>query len=131
MALKRLKCLEAKMLKDPKLKTFLNNTMQHYDEKRYIRKLEKWELSNSPRSWYLPIFTVTNPNKKKTHLVWDAAAQVDGISLNDTILKVLLRFRERPIAVSGDIREMFLIQRSKWLNSRIILRIFTRRMDSK
>ncbi|XP_070070197.1 uncharacterized protein [Drosophila takahashii] len=117
MALKKLKCLEAKMLKDPKLKTFLNNTMQHYEEKRYIRKLEKWELSNNPRSWYLPIFTVTNPNKKKTRLVWDAAVQVDGISLNDTLLKgpdmlvslmgVLLRFRERPIAVSGDIREMF------------------------
>ncbi|XP_070851598.1 uncharacterized protein [Drosophila suzukii] len=105
------------MLKDPKLKTFLSNTMRHYKEKRYIRKLEKWELSNSPRSWYLPILTVTNLNKKMTRLVWDAAAQVDGISLNDTILKgpdmlvsfmgVLLRFRERPIAVSGDIREMF------------------------
>jgi len=74
-------------------------------------------LSNSPRSWYLPILTVTNPNKKKTLLVWDAAAKVDGISLNDTILKgrdmlvslmgVLLRFRERPTAVSGDIREIF------------------------
>jgi len=40
MALKRLKCLEAKMLKNPKLKTFLSNTMQHYEEKRYICKLE-------------------------------------------------------------------------------------------
>jgi len=118
MALKRLKCLKAKMLKDPKLKTFLSNTMQHYEEKRYIRKLEKWELSNSPHSWYFPIFTVTNPNKNKTRLVWDAAPQVDGISLNDTILKgsdmlmslmgMLLRFRERPIAVSGDIRKLLI-----------------------
>jgi len=87
MALKRLKCLETKMIKDPKLKTFLNNAMQHYEEKGYIRKFGNWELSKSPRSWYLPIFTVTSPNKKKTRLVWDAATQVEDISLNDTLLK--------------------------------------------
>lgn len=70
------------------------------------------------RIWYLPVFAVTNKNKpNKTRLVWDAAATVDGISLNTllytgpdinaTLLEVLLRFRERHIAVNGDIEEMF------------------------
>ncbi|XP_070067166.1 uncharacterized protein [Drosophila virilis] len=101
MAVKRLKCLEAKMSKDPPLKEFMMNTMHDYKQKGYIRRL----------------MDITNPNKKKTRLVWDAATKVSGMSLNDCLLKgpgtlaslmgVLIRFRERPIAVSGDIMEMF------------------------
>ncbi|XP_070067189.1 uncharacterized protein [Drosophila virilis] len=101
MPVKRLKCLEAKMSKDPPLKEFMMNTMHVYKQKGYIRRLKD----------------ITNPNKKKTRLVWDAAAKVSGMSLIDCLLKgpdtlaslmgVLIRFRERPVAVSGDIREMF------------------------
>ncbi|XP_070067139.1 uncharacterized protein [Drosophila virilis] len=76
MAVKRLKCIEAKMSKDPPLKEFMMNTMHDYKQKGYIRRLKD----------------ITNPNKKKTGLVWDAAAKVSGMSLND---------------LSGDIREMF------------------------
>ncbi|XP_070066879.1 uncharacterized protein [Drosophila virilis] len=117
MAVKRLKCLEAKMSKDPSLKELLMNTMHDYKQKGYIRRLKDSELVANTTSWFLPIFTVTNPNKKKTGLVWDAAAKFSGMSLNDCLLKgpdtlaslmgVLIRFREHPIAVSGDIREMF------------------------
>ncbi|KAL7726341.1 hypothetical protein ACLKA6_001558 [Drosophila palustris] len=117
MALKRLKCLEAKMSKDPQLKEFMLATMNSHKHKGYIRRLEDSELAPNDITWFLPIFTVTNPNKKKTRLVWDAAARSHGVSLNDCLLKgpdtlaslmgILIRFRERPIAVSGDIREMF------------------------
>ncbi|XP_070067147.1 uncharacterized protein [Drosophila virilis] len=117
MAVKRLKCLKAKMSKDPPLKEFMMNTMHDYKQKGYIRRLKDSQLVANTTSWFLRIFTVTNPNKKKTRLVWDAAAKVSGMSLNDCLLKgpdtlaslmgVLIRFRERPIAVSGDIREMF------------------------
>ncbi|KAL7726352.1 hypothetical protein ACLKA6_001569 [Drosophila palustris] len=117
MALKRLKCLEANMSKDPQLKEFMLATMNSHKHKGYIRRLEDSELAPNDITWFLPIFTVTNPNKKKTRLVWDAAARSQGVSLNDCLLKgpdtlaslmgILIRFRERSIAFSGDIREMF------------------------
>ncbi|XP_046867524.1 uncharacterized protein LOC124460545 [Drosophila willistoni] len=105
------------MAKDIDLRSFMLDTMQSYEEKGYIRRLTESELNKGKSSWFLPIFTVTNPNKNKTRLVWDAAAKVKGTSLNDVLLKgpdilaslvgVLIRFRERPVAVAGDISEMF------------------------
>ncbi|KAL7723253.1 hypothetical protein ACLKA6_018420 [Drosophila palustris] len=85
MALKRLKCLEAKMSKDPQLKEFMLATMNSHKHKEYIRRLEDSELAPNDITWFLPIFTVTNPNKKKTRLVWDAAARSQGVSLNDCL----------------------------------------------
>ncbi|KAL7730604.1 hypothetical protein ACLKA6_000595 [Drosophila palustris] len=81
MALKLLKCLEAKMSKDPQLKEFMLATMNSHKHKGYIRRLEDRELAPNDITWYLLIFTVTNPNKKKTRLVWDAAARSQGVSL--------------------------------------------------
>ncbi|XP_060665220.1 uncharacterized protein LOC132797494 [Drosophila nasuta] len=104
-------------VEDPQLRNFMLTTMKNYKENRYIRRLDDSELARKDITWFLPIFTVTNPNKKKTRLVWDAAAKIQGVSLNDCLLKgpdtlaslmgILIRFRERPIAISGDIREMF------------------------
>ncbi|XP_054745916.1 uncharacterized protein LOC129250308 [Anastrepha obliqua] len=117
MAIRRLSCLESKMKRDSSIRQFLINKIHDYEKKGYVRKLNKNEIKYSARSWYLPIFTVLNANKKKTRLVWDAAARVKGVGLNDMLLKgpdllksllgVLLRFRERRFAVCGDIREMF------------------------
>ncbi|XP_065083433.1 uncharacterized protein LOC135705588 [Ochlerotatus camptorhynchus] len=119
MAMKRLLCLEKKLLKEPDLAKAFNEKLREYEQKGYIRKLSPDELDVSyPRSWYLPIFPVRNPNKPgKLRIVWDAAAAVNGISLNSVLLKgpdwlasiviVLYKFREFRIAVAGDIVEMF------------------------
>lgn len=119
MAKQRLNCLEKRFQKNPDLKALMQKQMDDYKSKGYVKKLSSSEL-NKPveKVWYLPIFPVINPNKPgKVRMVWDAAAQVDGVSLNSLLLKgpdqlssligVLFRFREYEIAVCGDIEQMF------------------------
>ncbi|XP_065092537.1 uncharacterized protein LOC135713357 [Ochlerotatus camptorhynchus] len=120
MALRRHHCLMKRMERDSSLAETLRAKMDDYMQKGYVRKLSPEELREpKDRIWYLPIFPVFNPNKpNKVRIVWDAAATVGGVSLNSVLMKgpdlltalpfVLYRFRERPIAVSGDIAEMFL-----------------------
>ncbi|XP_062706189.1 uncharacterized protein LOC134287695 [Aedes albopictus] len=120
MALRRLQCLRKKMDKDSQLADALNKKITDLVEKGYARKLVDDELSQSfPRTWYLPIFPVMNVNKPgKIRMVWDAAAISHGVSLNSALLKgpdqlcelftILVQFREGQVALTGDVREMFL-----------------------
>ncbi|XP_052901590.1 uncharacterized protein LOC128309263, partial [Anopheles moucheti] len=119
MALSRLKCLERKMKADENLTEKINGIMQDYVTKGYVRQVTDDERKTFyPRKWYLPVFPVTNPNKpNKIRLVWDAAAEVRGVSLNKKLLTgpdlltslqaVLFRFREYKIGVAADITEMY------------------------
>ena len=51
-------------------------------------KLQQEEIFRSTKVWYLSIFVVSNPNKPgMVRLVWDAAAKVNGISLNTLLMK--------------------------------------------
>lgn len=69
-------------------------------------------------TWYLPHHAVFHPDKPgKCRVVFDGATTFRGISLNyclltgpdllTSLIGVLLRLRERPIALSGDIKGMF------------------------
>ncbi|XP_062556741.1 uncharacterized protein LOC134221566 [Armigeres subalbatus] len=119
MALRRHRCLEKRMAKDPNLAEILHQKIVDYAVKGYIRKLSEEEVQQqSTDIWFLPVFPVTNINKPgKVRIVWDGAAEVHGVSLNSVLLKgpdllcsllgILLRFRLHPVAVTGDIREMF------------------------
>lgn len=121
MALRRLECLERRMNKDRSLKEKVHQQLLEFEEKGYVHKAtkEELELAVPGRSWYLPLGVVTNPKKpEKVRVIWDAAAKVDGISLNHMLLKgpdqlvsligVLFRFRLFEFAVCADVREMFL-----------------------
>ncbi|XP_062557227.1 uncharacterized protein LOC134222098 [Armigeres subalbatus] len=119
MAMRRHQCLQKRLDKDPRLAETLNRMIADYVSKGYARRLSKEELKQTyPRVWYLPVFPVVNPNKPgKVRMVWDCAACSFGVSLNSALLKgpdqlnsllsILLQFREHRVGLTGDIREMF------------------------
>ncbi|XP_071944867.1 uncharacterized protein [Antedon mediterranea] len=67
--------------------------------------------------WYIPHHGVFNPHKPKLRVVFDCAARSQGIALNDvlipgptltnSLLGVLLRFRECKVALMADVEAMF------------------------
>ncbi|GBP32180.1 hypothetical protein EVAR_27603_1 [Eumeta japonica] len=67
---------------------------------------------STPESlWYLPHFAVTYSQKKKVRLIFDAAAHTNGRCLKDAMFSLLgvpVRFRQGCVAVSADIKKIFL-----------------------
>ncbi|XP_035918212.1 uncharacterized protein LOC118516437 [Anopheles stephensi] len=111
---RRLECLERRLSKDPKLRDMMDQVLKEHIEKGYIKKLAESEIQTKhPRKWYLPILPVFNPNKpNKVRVVWDAAAAVNGISLNSMLMTgpdllsplpaVLSRFREYAVLIQEE-----------------------------
>lgn len=120
MAYNRLLGVERKMLRNEKYAQLYEENMQALLDKGYARQLTPEEAARtSPRTWYLPHFGVENHNKpNKIRVVFDAAAVVDGTSLNSALLvgpdefkpliQILYQFRVGVVGVCGDIQEMFL-----------------------
>lgn len=77
MTFQRLRCTERKMDKDPVFADQYCKKMTEYEQKGYIRRLTPAESEFEPdKTWYLPHFGVTDPNKPgKLRLVFDAAAK--------------------------------------------------------
>ncbi|XP_053691672.1 uncharacterized protein LOC128740170 [Sabethes cyaneus] len=120
MALKRMKALERKLSKNPELEQNVERQIEEYQRKGYAHVASPQELAESEpgKVWFLPLNVVLNHRKPgKARLVWDAAAAVQGRSLNSELLKgpdfltslpvVMCTFRERPIGFTGDIMEMY------------------------
>lgn len=99
-------------------KMYQKNVTGHL-ENGFAEKLSKEESEKrTDTTWYVPHHGVTNVNKPgKVRMVFDAAAQSSGQSLNsnlfsgpdllNSLLGVLLRFRKHKIAVVADIEAMF------------------------
>lgn len=118
MAMRRLRGIERKMDKSPEFKNAYTGQVLKLFEKGYAAKSDE-DHPRKERLWYLPHFAVTNPNKPgKIRMVFDAAARANGTCLNDALLdgpdllqslhSILFRFRMKPVAITADIREMFL-----------------------
>ena len=114
MAEKRLESTERKLKCDEKLAKYCD-IIEGYVDKGYARKLTPEEASApTPKQWFLPQHLVHNPNKPdKVPIVMDAAAKHDGVSLNDklhtgpdllnSLVGVLLRFREKRVGLAAEI----------------------------
>ena len=116
---RHLHLLEKRLESDPELNAKYQQTIDDDLQKGYVKKLSEQELSEpSPRVWYLPHHLVLNPHKPgKVRQVSDAAAKYQGTSLNDQLLSgpdvlnslvgILMRFRQELIAMSADIEATF------------------------
>ena len=120
-ALVQLKSLERRLEKTPELKASYAQTIKDDFDKGYIVQIDKSDCFriDNPREWYLPLHTVFHPHKPgKVRRVLKGAAKFHGVSLNSklltgpdllqTLIHVLMRFRQHPYAVSADIEGMFL-----------------------
>ena len=115
----RLQALERKLERQPDVAKAYRETITQYVTDGHARKLTEEEAKKSNRlRWFIPHHAVFSANKPgKVRVVFDAAAAYRGVSLNEQLLSgpdllqslpgVLLRFRERAVAVSGDIKQMY------------------------
>ena len=117
--LARLKYLKRKLLADDDIYKKYCATVKGYLDNEYAEKIPKEDLhvENKP-VWYLPHHGVIHPHKpEKLRVVYDCAAKYRNTSLNDqlyqgpdltnSLLGVLTRFRQNPIAIVADIEAMF------------------------
>ena len=113
----RLGLLKKRLLKDPQLHRKYSLFMDDLFDKGHAQKVPEGQREDSP-SWYLPHHPVIHPQKPdKVRVVFDCAAKFQNVSLNQQILQgpdltnsligVLTRFREQPIAIMADIEKMF------------------------
>lgn len=89
--------------------------MQKLEQNGYVAKVPHEDVKTSKESWYFPHHAVSRNSKDR--IVFNCSFNYKGQSLNSqllpgltlgpSLLGVLLRFRQRPVAVSGDIKSMF------------------------
>ena len=120
LAEKRLQLLQRRLKKDENLRLKYRKVIDDYIAKDHARKIPETEIvprENKP-VWYLPHHPVMSARKPgKTRVVFDCSARFKGTSLNEQLLSgpdltnslvgVLLRFRQEPIAMMSDVEQMF------------------------
>ena len=110
---------EEEFLRDSKLFQSYKRTIHDYVTKDYAQRVSEKELGADGKPLgYLLHNTVFNPNRpRKPRVAFDCAARCKGSSFHDllpsgpdltnSLLSVLLRFRQEPVALSSDIEAMF------------------------
>lgn len=94
--------------------SFMNQVIN----KGYAVKVPDEELNRSDgKVWFIPHHAVYHPKKHKLRVVFDCGASYQGTTLNEQLLQgpdmtssligVLTRFRQEPIAVMADVESMF------------------------
>ena len=116
-ALCRFESVEHRLRKDPKLADGYCQAINAYVEKGFARKLHPREHAMDGKQWLLPHHPVISPHKPLPRVVFDSTSKHNGVCLNDCLEAdpslhndlpcILLRFRERPVALVGDASDMF------------------------
>ena len=111
---RRLLGLKRRFLSDPKLFRKYSKKINEYLD-LFAEPLLDEQIFGPGRVFYIPHHSTAADTKFR--VVFDCSARVNGKSLNDTLLhgpdltnglvEVLLRFRQHPVAVVGDIKGMF------------------------
>lgn len=119
MAERRLFALKRRLMRDPQLHQQYTEEMRQLMEKGYAEMVPDTEIYTNPgKTLHIPHHPVRNQNKPgKLRIVFDCAAQFNGVSLNNQVLQgpdlankllgVLLRFRQGQVALMADIEAMF------------------------
>lgn len=114
----RLESLKKRLVKDENYKLEYIQFMEDMLKKGYAEKVPKQDLLKPQNNiYYLTHFGVRHKTKHKLRIVFDASLKCQGVSLNDVLLQgpdlansligVLLRFRQNEIAFMADIKSMF------------------------
>ena len=119
-AVKRLELMERRLAKKPDQATAYDNQMKEMETLKFARKLSKEEMENYKGPvHYISHHAVVRPEKKSTpvRIVFNSSSVYQGHKLNDywkkgpdllnNLFGVVLRFREKEVAISGDISKMY------------------------
>nr|XP_054773349.1 uncharacterized protein LOC129281437 [Lytechinus pictus] len=116
VAEQRLNSLGRRLRSDPELQEKYKDGMEDLVQKGYAEEVMD-DAEKQQGAWYIPHHPVFHPKKGKLRIVFDCASKFRGKSLNDVVMQgpdltnnllgVLLRFRQSPIAIMGDIASMF------------------------
>ena len=115
-ALNRLSLLRRSLERKPVMKEHFFTFMEKIFQNTHTEEVPP--LKENEERWYLPSFAVYRPRKPgNIRVVFNSSAQHGGVSLNDvlltgpdlsnTLLGVLIRFREEAVAITADIQQMY------------------------
>ncbi|XP_072030174.1 uncharacterized protein [Amphiura filiformis] len=110
--------LKRKFIKNEQFKTEYTKAMEQTIAKGYAEPVPDDEINQTDGStWYIPHHGVYNAEKQKLRVVFDCAITCQGRCLNkellqgpdltNTLVGVLLRFRQAQVALVADIEAMF------------------------
>ena len=117
-SINRLKKATNRMRREPARREGVWKQMNEILEEGHARKVDQSEVPEGTPKTYLPLLVVTRPDKpNKFRCCHDAASRVNGVCLNDILLSgpdlvnrlvgVLLRYRQKMVGISADIRGFF------------------------
>ena len=118
-ALKRAIWQKKKMLHDENYRNDYINFLNEMIAKGYARKVPEYQLETHPgKAWYIPHHGIYHAKKpQKIRVVFDCSAKYEGTSLNNMLMQgpdltnslvgVLMRFRQDHVVFMADIEAMF------------------------